>query len=79
MENDERTPERCRNCVAPPVFATQPEVARRTGLSRHEIREAVKAGELTLYKFRGWPRLKISEVREWMESKRQETERRTTT
>ena len=51
-------------------LVTIPDAAKRLSIGRKQVKRAVEDGELPVYDFGGWPRLKWAEVMGWVESKR---------
>ncbi len=52
-----------------PVFSIV-EAAKACGISRHQIDNAINCGELAFYSFGVQRKIKLSDLRRWLESKR---------
>ena len=46
------------------------EAAKKCGISRHQIDNAINSGELPFYSFGERRKIKISDLKKWLESKR---------
>jgi len=57
-------------------LTTMPRAARARNLGVRQIRRAVRAGELPVYSIGGWPRVRLADVDEWIESRRRGGEAR---
>ena len=55
---------------AEPEFCTIPSAACRLGVGVKQLRRACAAGEIRQFSVGSWPRVRISEVRRWIEAQR---------
>ena len=56
---------------APTDLTTVPRAARARKIGPRQIRRAIKARELPFYMIGSWPRVRLEDVDQWIESRRQ--------
>ena len=54
----------------PNEFVTVPEAARRTGIGLRQFKRAIDDGEIALFEFGSWPRVRWADVLGWIERQR---------
>jgi excisionase family DNA binding protein len=63
--------ERRRRALATDAFTSPGKASRELGLSRRWLHDAVARGEVDAYRFGARTRVKVADVRRWLEQHRQ--------
>ena len=53
-----------------PEFWTIPAAARRLGIGGRVLRGGIDSGGIPVYRVGSWPRVRLAEVRHWIEAQR---------